>query len=132
MRVCYPKDLPSIPDDMAKERAIYITGSNIFIEDNGGKVVRRTTKGVRDLEAQRRKDVESARRANEALFRGKDVGHVPDIVWQGLERIDARMVFPMTTSLNKSIGGQAGAYPVGYVATAFVPGKWVNDVCVPE
>lgn len=132
VRVCYPKNLPSIPDDMVKERAIYIEGSNLFVQDNAGQVVRRTTQGVKDLEAQRRSDVAAAKKANEALFRGKDVGHVPDIVWQGLKWIDARMVFPMTTSLNRSIGAQAGAYPVGYVATAFVPGKWVNDQCVPE
>lgn len=133
VKVCYPKDInpDAIPPDMVHERDVYVDGSNLFVQDNKGEVYRRATQGVKDLEAQRRKDVRDARKADEALFRGKDVGHVPDIAWQGMV-MDVRMVFPMTGSLNRSIGGQAGKYPIGFKVAEFVRGKWVNDECVPE
>lgn len=133
VKVCYPKDINpnAIPPDMVHERDVYVDGSNLFVQDNKGEVYRRATTGVKDLEAQRRKDVRDARKDHEALFRGKDVGHIPDIAWQGMV-MDARMVFPMGGSLNRSIGGQAGKYPIGFKVAQFVRGKWVNDECVPE
>ncbi|MUL78249.1 hypothetical protein [Mycolicibacterium sp. CBMA 226] len=121
--VCLVKPDNTASPEIEAERQLYIDRGNILINRNTAVVgqdylVRRSTKG---MGARRANDIKNA---EVPIPSGKAGGHMPDLVWGGA--VDDRPVLPMDPSLNSSIGGQANAYRIGYQATKFVAGIWVQ------
>lgn len=56
-------------------------------------------------------------------------GHFPDAVWSGAA---TPTMGPLPATVNRSIGGQSLAYPVGYRNRMFVPGSWTDLGCTPS
>ncbi|MET9202096.1 hypothetical protein [Gordonia sp. NPDC003585] len=123
--VCPPQgDLSSASQNQVRD---YVNGVNRVIPPGGYLVRTGDPRPANDGQLRR-----AERRANPDKYPpGYEAGHVPDLTWQGAT---AYTFMAMTSSVNQSIGGQAGKYPVGYRARLFVVGEWVNgpnQVCMP-
>lgn len=121
--VCPPKD-GETPQEV-QQRLDYIGRANATITE---PLVRVPTNGR--LREAANKTAAAERKAHPEKYEGGLVaGHVPDTTWGG-NAVPPGGFLPMTSRLNSSIGGQAGAYPVGYKASRFVFGQWVNGRCL--
>ncbi|MEU4313827.1 hypothetical protein [Nocardia sp. NPDC024068] len=137
--VCYKQGEPVTPP-LTQQRDKYIVGVNDYIRSQGYPAIRIPVD--RALRSRASREAERERTSNPGKYpsdpiqfpNGAAAGHVPDTTWSGplpgsptpyrWEALDYK--------LNASIGGQAGAYPHGYRAIAFVPGEWApTGGCIP-
>ncbi|WP_157121546.1 hypothetical protein [Nocardia miyunensis] len=137
--VCYKQGEPVTPP-LTAQRDEYITGVNSYIRQQGYPAIRIPVKGT-PLERSARRAADQERRNNPAKYptdpvrfpNGSVAGHVPDTAWSGPlpGKGQPYKWAALDSRLNSSIGGQAGAYPQGYRAIAFVPGTWGATGCEP-
>ncbi|MFF2396330.1 hypothetical protein [Nocardia sp. NPDC058114] len=121
--VCPPRMRDETADE-TRQRMDYIARSNKT------KLPRQRVETEGPLRAEASKLAKLERR-NNPVYAATDTvaGHVPDTAWGG-EANPPGGWLPMSISLNAALGGQIGAYPVGYLATGFAAGAWVNEICV--
>ncbi|MBB5911233.1 hypothetical protein BJY24_000100 [Nocardia transvalensis] len=135
--VCY-KDGEPVTPPITDQRERYIVGANEYIVSQGRPAIRMSTQGALRKGADRA--AERERRDNPGKYpqdpvrfpNGPAAGHVPDTTWTGpVGQAEPFTWEALDSKLNASIGGQAGAYPLGYRALAFVPGEWGPKGCQP-
>ncbi len=125
--VCLPREYapPWFGDDpIDAQRQRYIDLGNEFILKNHGEIWKRRI--TVELTNRKRREIADAKRnapAGTYIPNVVDPGHAPDTFWEGMHD-DERPIFPMDSSLNKSIGGQSGRFPEMYRGTLFVRGVW--------
>lgn len=107
------------PQQVAQVQA-YVDGSNQAILAGAMSPTGRvSTTGA--LRSQASAAAAAERAAAPQTYQGMHAGHVPDTTWTGTAQPHSWL--PLDPRVNTSIGGQAGAYPLGYSPTWLPPSQ---------